>query len=370
MSLKNRLTLIIISVLVIAMGVLALSSINKVNSVFSLKKLSAISESPIPNLIEKSTKNFVTLQSVLSSSRNVFNTSLLNVFIVLILLSSLTVYLIVTYSLKSLSNLQKKMKNASINSLGEPLVIVKSDPSEIKALTLSFNKMSKKLKDTFLKQQLFLHNAAHEFRTPLTIISTYSQLLKMEMSEDQKQEIEMIMTILENCNHLEETITQVLLLADDKQVKLNDLINVKQLLKNAESEVSTLVKNKKMTIKMNVPSGLFILGNKNLLFIMFKNLIDNSTKYGKNNSEILINVVELNKQVNFTISNKFMNTNNIESHKIFDAFNRGDNANNSIPGQGLGLTIVKQIILQHSGQINLETSDTMVTFTLSLRKRN
>lgn len=370
MSLKNRLTLIIISVLIITMSVLAFSSINKINTVFSLKKYSTLSSSDAPELVENSIETPDALQSFLSISRNVFNVSLLSVFIVLILISSLTIYLIVTYSLKSLNNLQIKMKNADVNSLKEPIKIVKSDPSEIKSLILNFNKMSQKLNDTFLKQQLFLHNAAHELRTPLTIISTYSQLIKMNLRKEQKNENEMIMTVLENCNYLEEMINQVLLLAEDKQVELNDVIYVEELLNKIVNEMLILSQNKKMTIKMTIPNDLYMKGNKSLLLVALRNLIENSIKYGESNSEILINIKELNKQIYFTFTNKFMNSSSIDSNKIFGAFNRGNNIDSSISGKGLGLAIVKQVSLQHSGQINFKVSDTLVIFTLVLPKRN
>lgn len=367
MSLKKRLTLVIILILIITMGILTFSSMNKVTSVFSLEKLSTLSQSHSSPLIKNSPETSIALQNLLSSSRNVFNVSLITVFVILLIISSLTVYLVVFFSLKSLSNLQKKMKNA--NSLGEPLKIVKSDPSEIKALTLSFNKMSKKLNDTFLKQQLFLHNAAHEFRTPLTLISTYSQLLNMELSDNQQQEKEMIATVLENCNHLEEMITQLLLLAEDKQVELDDIIDIQELFKKVENELFILSQKKKMILKIQIPDGLIIRGNRNLLFIAFKNLIENAIKYGETNSEVVINVNESDKQINFSITNKSIFSNNISSSKIFEAFNRGDNINNSVSGQGLGLAIIKQIVLQHSGQVNFDISEPFVTFTISINKR-
>lgn len=369
MSLKNRLTLVIILILIITMGILTFSSMNKVTSVFSLEKLSTLSQSHNSPLIENSPETSIALQNLLSSSRNVFNVSLVTVFVILLIISSLTVYLVVFFSLKSLSNLQKKMKNADANSLGEPLKIVKSDPSEIKALTLSFNKMSKKLNDTFLKQQLFLHNAAHEFRTPLTLISTYSQLLNMELSDNQQQEKEMIATVLENCSHLEEMITQLLLLAEDKQVELDDIIDIQELFKKVENELFILSQKKKMILKIQIPDGLIIRGNRNLLFIAFKNLIENAIKYGETNSEVVINVNESDKQINFSITNKSIFSNNVSSSKIFEAFNRGDNINNSVSGQGLGLAIVKQIVLQHSGQVNFDISEPFVTFTISINKR-
>lgn len=369
MSLKNRLTLVIILVLIITMGILTVSSINNVNSVFSLEKLSSISENHNSFSIEEYSGKSVPIQRVLSSSRNVFNIKLIIIFIMLILLSSLVIFTVVTYSLRSLSNLQKKMKNVNIDSLGEEIKIVKSDPSEIKALTLSFNKMSKNLNNTFLKQKLFLHNAAHEFRTPLAIISTYSQLLKMDLSDKQRQEKEMITTILQNCNHLEEMLTQLLLLAEDKQIELNDLIDIRQLLKKAKHALVDLSTEKNMNIKIKVPDELFIQGNKNLLFITFKNLIENSIKYGESNSEIIISTTELDKQVNLIITNKLISPSDLDSSKIFDAFNRGNTINNSISGQGLGLAIVKNIILQHSGQVNYKIYNSYVTFTVNLRKR-
>lgn len=369
MSLKNRITLTFISILVVAMGILSLASIKKVNTVFSAKRFSSIPQGSTTFSSSEKSKITAPLNTILSSSKTLFNINLIVIFLILALIGSILVYVVINYSLKPLDRLQKKMKDSNINSLGHPLKLSGGEPSEIKSLTLSFNKMSKKINDSFIKQQLFLHNAAHEFRTPLAIISTYSQLLDMELKKEDSIQKEMVNTILDNCSSIEVMLTELMLLSEDKQVALNDFINIRNLIQISLSELSPLSKEKNMTIKATIPNNLVVQGNKDLLRIVFKNLIENAIKYGERNSEIVLDVTDLDRKVIFTIKNKSNHINSIEANKIFEPFYRGEIKEGHIEGHGIGLSIVQQVVSQHSGQIYYKTSNDDVTFTIDLPKR-
>jgi signal transduction histidine kinase len=106
--------------------------------------------------------------------------------------------------------------------------------------------------------------------------------------------------------------------------------------------------------------------DKNILHHVLTNLLSNAIKYSPNGSKIEFEVLGEKEQVIIEIKDKGIGISEIDQQQIFEPFFRGSNVD-SLPGNGLGLSIVKNLVEIHGGKIEVESKVGIGTkFSLTL----
>ncbi|MDD3794056.1 MAG: HAMP domain-containing sensor histidine kinase [Candidatus Gracilibacteria bacterium] len=187
------------------------------------------------------------------------------------------------------------------------------------------------------KLKSYNHNLAHEIKTPLSIIKTNLELLDLGYDKD------LIKSSSEEIENMQKIIDSLLFLSEK-----NELNSLKKV-----SFLSIVQKYTNEKILLYSKGDFIVNGNEVLLDTLIKNLIDNAIKYNIGDEKIIIKITKNS----FEISNKtdiFITKE--EQDKLFDIFYQ---ANNSKYGQGygLGLSIVKKIIVLHNLNINIKTEN-------------
>jgi signal transduction histidine kinase len=115
---------------------------------------------------------------------------------------------------------------------------------------------------------------------------------------------------------------------------------------------------------------VFILGDKSGLQQVFINLINNAAKFSPEGSSVTINVVEAENEVRISISDQGLGIPPEAQQHLFERFYRAKNVTIAeIPGSGIGLYIVKSIVDELGGRINVKSELNMgTTFIISLRR--
>jgi signal transduction histidine kinase/DNA-binding response OmpR family regulator len=225
-----------------------------------------------------------------------------------------------------------------------------------------------------LKSRLFA-NISHEFRTPLTLILSpvEEKLLAEDLSQKEKISFQ---TIRRSANRLLELVNQVLELSklESGFMKLKPLPgNLYNFIMPVLSAFDSMadVGQVQYTKEVRIPeSPLQFDGDK--LEKILTNLLSNAFKFSPKGSRVDIKVVATEKEKNIELTIEVKNPGSAIApdtlDKIFEPFFQGDNTpTRGIPGTGLGLSLVKELVKLHEGDIHVaSTADEGTVFTVTL----
>lgn len=239
---------------------------------------------------------------------------------------------------------------------------------------ITLNNISSSEKNRLLKQEM-TNNIAHELKTPVSSIRGYVEtLLEQQNIDAVKQKF-----------FLERTYTQVLRLSDlirdvaliTKTEEASDLfnketINIHDTVKEVVTDLENPLHNSHITVSNEVGDNVEIEGNHTLLYSIFRNLIDNVINYAGENISIGIDCyAEDDEFYYFSFYDTGTGIEEEYLNRIFDRFFRiSEGRSRKTGGSGLGLSIVKNAILFHKGQISAKNrKDGGLEFIFSLRKK-
>lgn len=220
---------------------------------------------------------------------------------------------------------------------------------EMGALFKAFNEMSEKIARMIRARELITRNIAHELRTPLAKIQ-----LSLEIKEGEELKSD-LKRYINSLNH----ISQNMLDFERIQEENFELKNDEFLSESAVFEALRDLSDK--PICLNIIKSVKIKGDLHLFAVAIKNLIENAIKYSDNGE---VNI-ELNEE-GILFSNKGAPLANDISY-YFEPFYRGDITKQ---GYGLGLSIVKEIIMLHKMEINYRYDCGMHIFYIRFAKNN
>ncbi|NMC41547.1 MAG: HAMP domain-containing histidine kinase, partial [Bacteroidales bacterium] len=221
------------------------------------------------------------------------------------------------------------------------------------------NNMLSRLEKSFAVQKDFIANASHELRTPLT--SIYGQLevllMKNRSTEEYKREL---VSVLDDIKSLSDLANKLLLMArtaSPDPSTLNNKVRLDEILWQVQEDMGKFKKDYHVNIKIDEEIGeseqLQVAGDESLLRTAVMNLADNACKYS-DNKEVEISLSVEKGFVKLVFSDKGIGIPEDELNKIKEPFFRGSNAK-SVPGHGIGLALVNQIILSHNGRMEIKT---------------
>lgn len=233
----------------------------------------------------------------------------------------------------------------------------------------NINKMAEELGKNEVLKTDFISNVSHEIKTPLAIIQNYSIILQNDkLSKEQKDKYlkELILTT----KRLSNLITNILKLNKLENQKLDFEIakfNLGEELRLCTLNFENLFEKKNIQLDCEI-EDIDISSSKELLEIVWNNLISNAIKFSNDNGKIAIKVFEKdNFAIIQIIDNGIGMTKDVGKH-IFDKFYQGD-FSHSNEGNGLGLALVKQVIDILGGEISVESEiNKGSTFTIKLKK--
>ncbi len=286
-----------------------------------------------------------------TARKNFLYESILYVIAVVVIGAVLTYYLS-GKALKPLHELNNQMKNLTVHNLSENLEIPQSK-DEIAELTYSFNVMSNKLDEAFSMQKRFSESAAHELRTPLTVLKTKVEVFKKKKSHTREEYDSLLNVISTHTDRLSELVTDILNFTNMDAMEYNQKIEMNGLFEDIIEELSIPAKERHITIWLE-GTKQYVIGNTNLLHRAFFNLVENGIKYNHVNGSVKINVDCVNGHTRVTIADTGIGIPKEMRVLIFEPFFRVDKSRSrQMGGAGLGLTMVKNIIEKHGGQIRV-----------------
>ena len=212
---------------------------------------------------------------------------------------------------------------------------------EFSILQKSFKNMLIRVKEQSQLQIDFVNNASHELKTPIFVIKGYIDMLNDWGKNDKEVLDEGLIVLKKEIQNMQELTEKLLFLAKSKNlIAEKNNINLDNVLKEVIDNLSFAYPKQKINY---ISSEIFIDSDIALLKLLFKNLIENAIKYGKDNP---INIeLKKEKKVKLIIEDFGVGISEKALPHIFERFYREDEARNrEIKSYGLGLSIVKEII--------------------------
>lgn len=219
----------------------------------------------------------------------------------------------------------------------------------------------------------FISTAAHELRTPITGIMGYTELLSdqaLAATFDETQKQDFRLEISNNCARLAKIVDDILDISrieSGQKLPLEvDQVAIKKMLKKVVQHFEFKTKRQiGIDIKPDVPTK--ISADEHRLRQVMDNLLSNAIKYSSPESVIRITVSKQDNQCMFCFSDNGVGMSEDQMEHIFDKFYRADRSNTAVSGLGLGMSIVKQIIEDHGGEIHVKSivgNGTDIYFTI------
>lgn len=219
------------------------------------------------------------------------------------------------------------------------------------------------VKRTYDKQKRFVTNAAHELKTPLTIISANNELIDAEYNSlDETQAID------KQVKKLTIMINNLTLLSkldeEDKNVDLKEKVDLTKLSNDLIEPFKVIFESRNIKFNFFVDDNCYIKGNTNLISQLLSLLIDNANKYALTYIDFEVRIV--GKGVELKTSNDAdIDENN--PNLLLERFYRNDKARGKIEGSGIGLSVVNEIVKLHKGTIKLNASNNVYSCVIKFK---
>lgn len=280
-----------------------------------------------------------------------FNYMILRNLISIIIIGSLSSYLIIKIFLKPLELFGKEIEKININNLSNKIDIKNCDEQIFKVVN-KFNNMIYKLNKSFLLQKSFSQNVAHELRTPLAIIKTRLEVFNKNKFRTKEEYQLLIASMEENVDRLSKIVESLLNIYNFNDIELNQNINLDIILKKIIEELYFYANKKNINIFYE-SKNVFIKSNELLLYRVFYNIIENAILYGNKNGYVKISISKYKDRVLIIIKDNGVGIPENLKKYIFEPFFR---INKNFKGKGLGLSIVHEIIKKLDGNIEVENN--------------
>ncbi len=212
------------------------------------------------------------------------------------------------------------------------------------------------IKNAKLRQE-FTANVSHELKTPLTVISGYSELIENGMTGEEDT-IRFSKEIHRNSARLLTLINDILRLSEldsgEQNTPMED-VDLYELSDNCISMLQTYADKHDVTLDLKGPR-ITVYANRQMLEEMIYNLCDNGIRYNKPNGKVEVSIKENNENIVFMVSDTGIGISKENINRIFERFYRVDKSRSKqTGGTGLGLAIVKHIAEQMNAQIQIDS---------------
>lgn len=235
--------------------------------------------------------------------------------------------------------------------------------------------IEEKLRKLDKSKNNFISMAAHELSTPITCITGYAELLsdeEMSSNLSKNYKAEFLEEIMSNCDFLSKAVDDLLY---SSRIDSGKGLPLEKKMTELEPLISKIIKRVKVTFDTEIvihfeegcPRTLNI--DPHRMSQVIENLLSNSIKYSPPKSLIKLVVTKDVNQCSFSVIDKGIGMSSEEISHIFEKFYRADKSNIAVRGLGLGMSIVKQIIIDHDGDIAVESTPhegTTVKFKIPL----
>ena len=212
---------------------------------------------------------------------------------------------------------------------------------------------------SFEKQKIFVADASHELKTPLSVIIASTDAYFNDKND------KWVKNIKSESERMIKLVTELLDLAKTEQeqdvvLEQNDLSDI---VEGSILTFESLFYDNNIKLKYDIEKDIKMFCNENQIIELMSILIDNAIKHCSEKGKVLVNLNKKNKQIILEVKNTGQPIKKEDEEKIFERFYKVDSSRNrNSNNYGLGLAIAKNIVEKHNGEISAHSSNGYTTF--------
>jgi signal transduction histidine kinase len=326
----------------------------------------------------------------IETTANTAERFVLYISLVTLLIAIIAVVIISEKITKPIVNINKVANKISNLDFSESCGV--SGKDEISDLGKSINEMSIKLQDSidYLKQRAhmlkidlekqensnkskkeFIASVSHDFKTPLSLIMAYSELLMDKHQEDEETKSQLLI-ITDQAVKMNLMVNQLLTLSqlESGTAKIEETIFcLNEAMESVINDLHIMIEQKKIHLTFKYQDDYIVRGDYNKIAHVITNLLENAIKYCDDKNIINVNINEIDGKVRTSIYNTHPGLSEQSLPNLFNSFYKEDKSRGgNSKSYGLGLSIVKAIMEMHNGNYGVYNSNAGVVFWFELEK--
>lgn len=274
--------------------------------------------------------------------------------VMMALFGGVITYFICGRALKPLNEFSKKIEEVQAQNLADS-EIEENDVKELNQLSVSYNRMLKRLSEAFETQRQFTANAAHELRTPLAVMQV--QLDVYNSSEHPGNDAcatQTIQMVTEQNERLSKMVKTLLDMSELQTVARDDEIALDALVEEVLADLEPLAQEKHIQL-VQTCEPVSMMGSDILIYRLVYNLVENAIKYNRLDGTVTVSVTEENDRTCIRVEDTGNGIPEELKGRVFDPFFRVDKSRSrALGGVGLGLALVHEIVRVHDGEITIK----------------
>jgi len=217
----------------------------------------------------------------------------------------------------------------------------------------------------------FVASVSHELKTPITLIDGYAVGLKDDIFEGQEEDFYLDI-IIDEARKMGSLVSDMLDLShlESGSFKFTrEEFKISELIHFTLKKYKTLIDDKEVNLRLELIEDTMVCADWNRLEQVFTNFITNALRHVDEKGTIKIEMVEEESKIKIQVENTGSNIPEEEISKVWDKFYKIDKSRNrKLGGTGIGLSIVKNILMLHNYSYGVENTDSGVKFYFSIPK--
>ena len=269
----------------------------------------------------------------------------------LALLGGVATYFLSGHVLKPLRNFSDKIEKVQAQNLADSR-IEENEVKELNRLSVSYNRMLERLSEAFEVQRQFTANAAHEFRTPLSLMQVQLDLYNSTGHPGNDECAEKTIAMMTEQNERLSRMVKILLDMSELQIVVRDeKIMVDALVEEVLTDLEPLAMEKNIRL-IGKCKDVTMVGSDILIYRLVYNLVENAIKYNRPGGQVVVTAEWKEKHVFLSVEDTGSGIPEELRKRVFEPFFRVDKSRSrELGGVGLGLALVYEIVRVHDGNI-------------------
>lgn len=265
----------------------------------------------------------------------------------------LPIWLAVRTGMRPLRRFTRRIREMDAGQALEPLGM-DLRYAELRPLGQAFDTLLLRLRERLQREQAFVHDAAHELRTPLAVIAAQAHVLAHAPAPEMRAEAAAAMsTAIARSAHLSQQLLDLAAL-DGRPSEPPDVVDLSSLSAQLLAAQVGLARSRDIALSLDAPDQLPVRLDRAAFQSILQNLLDNALRYVHEGSRIEIELDPIASDgLRLVVADDGPGIDAQDRAKIFDRFWRG--SGHDQPGSGLGLAIVRQAATRLGGHISVGT---------------
>ena len=274
----------------------------------------------------------------------------------LALLGGVATYFISGHALKPLREFSDKIEEVQVQNLADSR-IEESKIKELNQLSVSYNKMLERLQDAFEVQRQFTANAAHELRTPLSLMQVQLDLYHSTQHPGSDADtLQMIKMVTEQNDRLSKMVKTLLDMSELQTVGRDEQIIMDDLVDEVLEDLEPLAQEKNIKL-IGKCKDITMVGSDILIYRLVYNLVENAIKYNHSGGQVTVTAYKEQAHICLSVADTGSGIPKELRERVFEPFFRVDKSRSrKLGGVGLGLALVHEIVRVHDGSITVKSN--------------